>query len=326
MKLTITLLAIFLNSTLFAQVTHKPDYEETIPEWDIPQLKAEALNRGWTYEPKSSWVTEYLRRGGALRNITGLDASNSKFNPSQIDDLAPLKSIPASWDWRVVSLNKLQPIRNQGSCGSCWAFSVTAVVESLVKIFIPEVKVDLAEQTLVSSCEPNGSCGGGYFDAFDYIRDKGLPAEKDDPYLASDSRCKSNLDPMAKIARWAYVSSNPTTDQIKSASLQYGPISVVVNGNFGSYGSGIYNRCGSTGTNHMVTIEGWVDDPKYASNGGGYWIMRNSWGSSWGENGYMRIVYKSTGGSNCNGIGNEAAYAVLDQSYLRKLKMKAYLK
>lgn len=61
----------------------------------------------------------------------------------------------------------------------------------------------------------------------------------------------------------------------------------------------------------MTNIEGWVDDPTYAAYGGGYWIMRNSWGTSWGEDGYMRIVYKSKNGSNCNGIGNTAAYAIM---------------
>lgn len=310
---------------VYAQGLRLPqEYKEDIPEWDIPRLSQEATRQGWTYTPRASWVTEHLRlrpRRG-LQEITGLDHRLAKFDAAEVDDMAPLENLPSSWDWRQYAGNRLQPIRNQGSCGSCWSFSITAVVESLVKIFVPEARVDLAEQTLVSSCESGGSCAGGFFTAFNYVRDKGLPDEKEDPYRASNSSCKSGLTAVAKISRWAYIGSNPTTEQIKTAMTIYGPISVDVNGSFGSYGSGIYNRCGSTGTNHMVTLEGWQDDPAYAANGGGYWIMRNSWGSNWGEAGYMRIVYKSTSGRNCNGLGNYAAYAVLDQSYLDDLRAK----
>lgn len=294
-------------------------FSADIPEWDIPALEAEGRVQGWTFKPRASWVTEHLRRGGRLRELTGLKKP-ANANATNIDDLAPMLDLPKSWDWRVLSSNWLQPIRNQASCGSCWAFSVTSVIEGLIKLKLPEAKVNLAEQTLVSSCSNSGSCSGGYFSAFDYIQQEGLPDEGQDPYLAQNSRCKSGLTPNMKIKRWAYVGRNPSTEQIKTAMMMYGPISVDVNGGFGSYGEGIYNRCGSTSTNHMVTLEGWVDDPAYAEYGNGYWIMRNSWGSGWGESGYMRIVYKSKAGRNCNGIGNVAAYAVLDDSWLDKVK------
>lgn len=293
-------------------------YAKEIPEWDIPALEAEATIQGWSFKPKASWVTEYLRTGGTLRNLTGL--SKAPIDDARIDDIAPALDLPKSFDWRLMGLDGLQPIRNQGGCGSCWSFSVTSVIEGLIKLKVPEAKVDLSEQTLVSSCERAGSCSGGYFNAFDYIESEGLPDESQDPYLARNSSCKSGLEPNMKVKRWAYVGRNPTTEQLKTAIVSYGPISVDVNGGFGSYGSGIYNRCGSTSTNHMVTLEGWVDDPAYEANGGGYWIMRNSWGSNWGENGYMRIVYKSTAGRNCNGIGNVGAYAVIDDTWLDKVR------
>lgn len=231
------------------------------------------------------------------------------------DTLSAYKT-PTEFDWN--DLVSLQPVRNQRACGSCWAFSTTAVVESLHMILHGPEKVfhdiDLAEQTLVSSCSSAGSCGGGFFTAFNYIRDIGLPDEAQDPYLARNSRCKEGLRAEQKIKYWAYVGDNrygPTTEQIKAAIFQYGPVSVDVNGFFGSYSGGVYTSCASTAPNHMVTLEGWKDDPNYSQYGGGYWIMRNSWGEQWGENGKMRIVYKSRRGSRCNGIGGITAYAVL---------------
>lgn len=309
--------ALFL---LFALLITSNSYAVDIDEWDIPRLEQEARIQGWTFKPRASWVTEHLKKGGRLKEITGLVHPKSFAEPTNIDEIVPLDNLPKSWNWRTLSKNGLQPIRNQGGCGSCWSFSVTSVVEGLIKIFVPEARVNLAEQTLVSSCESGGSCSGGFFDAFDYIKSEGLPDEAQDPYLAQNSRCKPGLEPNMKIERWSYIGRNPSTDQIKTAMMQYGPISVDVNGGFGSYGEGIYNRCGSTSTNHMVTLEGWVDDPAYAENGGGYWLMRNSWGASWGEGGNMRIVYKSSSGRNCNGIGNYAAYAVLDRSWLDKVR------
>ncbi len=269
------------------------------------------------YTTTSNWVTRYLDSGGDIKNITGLVKPKGWERNARWDNMSSFKStLPAHFDWN--DYYQLQPIKNQASCGSCWAFSVTAVIESLywIKNAGKDNKwFDLAEQTLVSSCEQGGSCSGGYFNAFDYVQEKGLPHESADPYRAQNSSCKSGLHAVQKAVEWRYIggdNSSPTIDQMKSAILQYGPISVDVNGGFGSYGSGIFTGCGSTSSNHMVVLDGWTDDPAYAANGGGYWHMRNSWGADWGEKGYMRIVYKSRGGSKCNGIGGVAAYAILD--------------
>jgi C1A family cysteine protease len=270
-----------------------------------------------SYRTGENWVTRYLQEGGDIKNITGLKRPLNWRKGARFDDMAGrLSGLPAHFNWN--DYYKLQPMKNQASCGSCWAFSITAVVEALYWIRNGGADnrwYDLAEQTLVSSCEKGGSCQGGYFSAFSYVRDNGLPHESSDPYTARNSSCKSDLETVQKVVEWKYVGgedSRPTTEQLKAAIYHYGPISVDVNGGFGSYSSGVYTGCGSTGTNHMVTIEGWTDDPEYEKNGGGYWHMRNSWGTGWGENGYMRIVYKSSRGSNCNGIGNVGAYAIIE--------------
>jgi C1A family cysteine protease len=269
-----------------------------------------------TYETGENWVTKHLQHGGTLDEVTGLKQPENWMENATFDamEYAISSELPKTWDWREVK--QLQPIRNQGGCGSCWDFSVTAVMESLHRLIHPEFSpmVDTAEQAVLS-CSGTGSCGGGYFDAFDYLVKSGSPWEHDFPYQARNLRCKQGLKPIAKLTSWSYIGAagkKPTTAQLKQAIYDHGPISVDVNGSFASYKSGVYNTCGGTRTNHMVTIEGWVDDAKYEANGGGYWIMRNSWGTSWGEQGYMRIVYKSRSGANCNGIGQIAAYAVME--------------
>lgn len=222
--------------------------------------------------------------------------------------------LPAHWNWNDIVTT--QPIRNQGSCGSCWAFSITAIIESLHRILYPMVTdTDMAEQTLVSSCESGGSCSGGYFSAFNYVQQKGLPPEAQDPYLARNSSCKSGLTPFhsSKITRWAYIGGDgsPTIEQMKQAIYDHGPISVDINGGLPGSTS-VLTTCGSTSPNHMVVIEGWHDDPAYAEYGGGYWYMRNSWGD-WADKGRIKIVYKKRNSSTkCWGIGGVSAYAVMD--------------
>lgn len=289
-------------------VSAKARAESKAAHWDVGGLVEEIEREELSFSVGESWVTRYLAEGGDMRNITGLErplgwdvgATFRAFDEQEV-------TMPKDFDWRRLLGNGLQPIRNQKSCGSCWAFAVTAVVEAIHMLKFGHSDLDLAEQTLVSSCEQGGSCSGGYFNAFDYLRSPGLPAETEDPYVARNTSCKSNLNPKAKIVRWAYVGASgrePTTAELKAAIYRYGPIAVDVNASFGAYSGGVYDRCNTSGTDHMVTLEGW-DDRDQA------WIMRNSWGEEWGENGYMRIKYTDAQGRKCNGIGRVAAYAEL---------------
>lgn len=285
-------------------------FAKDIEPWNIAAQRVEAQKQGWTFDVRESWVTDHLKGGGLLKDITGYVMPEGGTRGAKFVDVAVDEALPAAFDWRTEVAGGLQPIRNQKSCGSCWAFSVTAVLESLMMIKDPTAGVpDLAEQTLVSTCSRAGDCAGGYFNAFDYLQSPGMPNESQDPYRAVNSSCKSGLTRVGKVMDWAYIgngNSSPTTEQMKSAIKQYGPISVTVNGSFGSYSSGIYNNCNSGVENHMVVLEGWNDD-------GQYWIMRNSWGPNWGEDGYMRIKYTGRNGGKCNNIGRTAAFAVLQQ-------------
>ena len=229
--------------------------------------------------------------------ISDSDDEGSSGNP--IEDIVQATSLSSSFDWRDEGI--IPEIRDQGSCGSCWAFSTVGVLESaILKSGQPEA--DLSEQFLVSCNKDSWSCDGGSI-AHKYhyntlgIKQSSIGAvlEDDMPYTASDESCSVSFNHPYKLSNWEYVSGSssimPTTAQIKNAIYNYGPVSTrICSGEaFQDYSGGIFSTseedeyCGGS-VNHEVILVGWNDE-------GGYWILRNSWGDSWGEDGYMRIAY-----------------------------------
>ena len=206
----------------------------------------------------------------------------------------PLLGLPASLDWRHNPNNYVTPVRDQGNCGSCWAFATTGALESytLIKNNQPNTDIDLAEQILVS-CSHVGSCSGGYIDrASDFIRDTGLPEESCYPYTATNGNCRKacndwrlNTD---RIDSWFYVATtSPTVDAIKNAIYTSGPLvtTMDVYTDFFSYKSGIYSyTSGSYEGGHAILIIGYDDTYQY-------FIAKNSWGIGWGEGGFFNIAY-----------------------------------
>jgi C1A family cysteine protease len=225
--------------------------------------------------------------------------------PEARSSTTPDLGLPVAFNW--CGQNGCTPVRNQGNCGSCWAFATVGPLESLIKIN-DGVTVDLSEQYLVSCNSEGWGCDGGFW-AHDYHQWKmvsgeyeaGAVLEGGFPYQAADVACNPPHDKAYQIASWAYVcgSSNctPTTDQLKQAIYNHGPlsVSVCVNTAFQNYTGGVFTGPGCTDLNHGVVLVGWDDAD-------GCWIMRNSWGASWGESGYMRIKY------GVSGIGSDASY------------------
>lgn len=216
--------------------------------------------------------------------------------PSKAPVITPPGVYDADFDWRDKDgKNWVTPVRSQGSCGSCWAFSAIGAVESAVRIYTndPNMNVDLSEQHLVSACCSAGSCSGGWPDwALDYIRDTGVPDEVCFPNIAKDCAC----DPCVgwekrvwKITDYVYVRS--TEEDFKFALQEHGPMSVVltVPSDWYYYRTGVYSPTqsredGVGWANHAVVLVGWDDSD-------GCWIIKNSWGQGWGENGYARVKY-----------------------------------
>jgi hypothetical protein len=220
-------------------------------------------------------------------------------------------SLPASFDWRTMGWNP--PARNQGQCGSAFAFATLAPLEWAIKIY-DGWDADLSEQWLVNCNTDGWGCvaGGGY--AFDYLKASGgkndacgrigAVLESDYPYTGTQQVCDCNRNSSTRyyIQSWAYVGnavSVPSVDAIKDAIYNHGPVACFVYADtaFQFYSGGIFYP-GSSGTvNHLVVLVGW------GSQGGtDYWILRNSWGTWWGENGYMKIK------QGVNSVGYGAAY------------------
>ena len=193
--------------------------------------------------------------------------------------------LPAHFDWRdVAGDNWTTPIRDQGSCGSCWDFSAIGVLEALLDIAsgnpADTPDEDLSEQYVLSCCIYCGSCGGGGTgSAFQFLQEVGAVTEACLPYEASDViPCESACGNIPqRIGAWSYIYND--VESIKRAIYQYGPLSAcfTVYEDFFYYTSGVYEHvAGNAVGGHAISIAGW-DDADQA------WICKNSWGTEWGE-------------------------------------------
>jgi C1A family cysteine protease len=195
-------------------------------------------------------------------------------------------------DWRNMGI--VGPVKNQGKCGSCWSFSTAGPIEEHYAIKYNK-SVVLAEQQLVdcSWAYGNNGCNGGLFaNGYAYVRDYGLELNSTYPYVANDTLCTYNQNKVV-------VKITGTIAAVRSASglkqvLMNGPasISLHVGDTFRAYTSGIYNDASCpTAVNHAVQSVGWGFD---SASGQNYFIVRNSWGPAWGEQGYIRIAETNT--------------------------------
>ncbi|XP_056848293.1 cysteine proteinase COT44 isoform X2 [Raphanus sativus] len=238
-----------------------------------------------------------------VRRITKAKNVNMKYSAA-VNDV----EVPETVDWR--QKGAVNAIKNQGTCGSCWAFSTAAAVEGVNKIVTGEL-ISLSEQELVD-CDRsyNQGCNGGLMDyAFQFImKNGGLNTEQDYPYRGSNGKCNSLLN--SRVVTIDGYEDVPTEDETAlKRAVSYQPVSVAIEAGgrvFQHYQSGIFTgKCGTT-LDHAVVAVGYGSE-----NGVDYWIVRNSWGIRWGEDGYIRMernLAKSKSGK-C-GIAVEASYPV----------------
>jgi cathepsin L len=209
-------------------------------------------------------------------------------------------NLPNSVDWRNVP-GVLSPIKDQGQCGSCWAFSATESLESAYAIFQKTTAPQLSPQNVVSCtpnpymCGGNGGCDGATAElAFNYVANSGIYMNNVWPYTGTTGTCTkpNGQNPAVTCTGYVKLMSNNYTALQEAVVVQ--PISVSVDAStWNTYKSGIYNCTnGTLDIDHAVQLVGYGSE-----NGQDYWIVRNSWGTSWGENGYIRLLRHSDGSS-----------------------------
>lgn len=177
----------------------------------------------------------------------------------------------------------VSPVKNQGQCGSCWAFSAVGSLESFA--LMKSQTIYLSEQQLVDCSKKygNAGCNGGFnYQGLNYVKDKGIITSSKYPYTAKTQTCKEDGGDFKIKA----VSSAKGCSGVQTAVASR-PLGVSVDANkWNKYGSGIFNTCGSS-LDHDVLLVGVTDT---------YWKIKNSWGTSWGEHGFIRLSPGNTCG------------------------------
>lgn len=245
-------------------------------------------------------------------HVTQKRFGGSKDLCTKADYLVNMSSLPESIDW--TQKGAVTSVKNQGSCGSCWAFSTIGSIEGAVQIATGKL-IDLSEQELVdcSGSYGNNGCSGGLMEeAFSWvINSNGICSDDDYPYDAKDETCHS-CTPAATISACHSVPID--SSQALKAAVSMGPVSVAIEADqmaFQFYSGGVFDsKCG-TNLDHGVLVVGYGTD-----DGKDYWKVKNSWGNSWGENGYIRMARTDDNGAGICGIASDASYPIVDKSML----------
>lgn len=296
------MLLMLMTGAAMAQSSVSPvDFTEWMTTFDIhPTDNGElvSLFSNWV------WNSEYIQEMND-KNLSYRLGHNrfSGWSPSEFRRMMGFRSIlprgeariahventtlPSVVDWRTEGV--VNPIKDQGQCGSCWAFSVIGALES--KLAIKSGKLEsLSEQQLVDCDTGSSGCSGGWMDqAFDWIESKGgVCLESAYPYMAYDQSCAVScpLAPGTNIV--GHMDVAPFSDNALMEALVDQPVSIAIEADqrsFQLYASGVFTGVCGTTLDHGVVLVGYGSE-----NNEDYYILRNSWGTSWGEDGYMRIA------------------------------------
>lgn len=209
-------------------------------------------------------------------------------------------------DWRTKGV--LTPIKNQGHCGSCWSFSTTGAMEASHAIKTGNV-VSLSEQQLVDCAPLTMGCHGGNMEfAFEYTEFNALETEGDYPYEAADGKCRYDKSKgVVKSTTWHAVT--PLSPGALKAAIEKTPVSVALKADepaFHQYTSGIVTSGCTTPANHGVLAVGYG----VTADGQQYYIVKNSWGAAWGDNGFIKIGIKDNIGVGICSIQQMPSYPV----------------
>jgi len=242
--------------------------------------------------------------------LLGADVYKTPESAEVQDDLIDDET-PKSVDWRTEGY--VTDIKNQGHCGSCWAFSATGSMEGAW--FKKQNKlVSLSEQNLVDCDKQSLGCKGGSMEqAFEFvIKNGGIDTEESYPYKGVDGHCNFNKTNVgASITSFKRIKSGDEKQLLKEVA-KVGPVSVGIDASrpsFHLYKEGIYyeKSCSSTKLDHGVLVVGYGEDKDENKENGEYWIVKNSWGPTWGMKGYINMSRNKD--NNC-GIATDPSYPI----------------
>lgn len=303
-----SLAIVFISLILAAGINGSTKENEKDWEAILAELRKEIREKGYTYtvDYNESCKYSFDQLCGFKPYIAFGNQDNQGLESS--NNLRGTRALPNRYIGYYTS------VKNQGGCGSCWAFCMVGSVEGLfVKTMGTEE--NLSEQWLLD-CNPWGwDCGGGFINYYMFLNE-GAITETCYPYVGYKKPCNHSCPHLYFIYSWAWVRNSysvPPVDDIKQAILDYGSVAVGIYSStyaFQTYSGGVFNNCISMDPDHCVVLCGWDDSL-------GAWLLKNSWGPTWGgvdidesgtvdpdERGFMWIVY------GCNNVGYAAAYPI----------------
>ena len=260
-----------------------------------------------SYQEKKALFPDYVKKNGKLPNLQGfeyyaggifeLKTSDTGAIAESSEELSGADPLPSGWDWRNRhNENWVTPVKSQGSCGSCWAFSVVGAAETLTNLYFNQhIDMNLAEQDILS-CSGAGSCSGGNSSSAGYyVSNTGVVDESCFLYTASDLscdlRCENPIEKVKAGGRTASFYSSQGEDALKEMIIKYGGVSGRVDSwwhamhliGYDTVNLGDRIYYGTSYALYKTIQEG---DPLIGQT---YWTFKNSWGTGWGEAGYFRI-------------------------------------
>jgi len=316
------LLALALFIALALAVHTEKEYRDAFTNWMKEHQKSYAAQEFHGRYRKFKHNMDFVEAHNAKKTTFTValnkfaDLSNAEFNkiynglrvPAnfqwEANFVAPKVKLPDSFDWRTQGA--VTGVKNQAQCGSCWAFSSTGSLEGCHKLGAGTLP-SLSEQNLMdcSWSQGNQGCNGGLMtSSFDYVvANGGLDTESSYPYTAESSQTCNYAASNSGTTLGSYTNVQSGSEDDLQQSVSEGPTSVAIDASqesFQFYSSGVYNEpaCSSSQLDHGVLAIGWGSD-----SGTAYWLVKNSWGTDWGQSGY---IWMSRNADNQCGIATMA--------------------
>lgn len=272
-------------------------------------IRAEEVVPTFKASPKSRDYSKSLGR------VAPTEASRAAVDQSFLDEPGDL---PGSF--HLNQFAELAPVKDQGSCGSCVYFATSAAFEDTLRVR-GVVLEKTAPQFLMDCAAREWMCNGSYFEkvAAGLTNKGGAAREADYPYRASNQSCKGSPQLFGKIEGFKIIDNSPKSIMTALNKRYAVAITIGAGGAFMNYDSGVLNACQNVGTNHEVELVGYdcesaknpdgtckFDASGRLPNGVGHWIIKNSWGKNWGDQGYVKIKITNSSGGRCFNVAEEA--------------------